>query len=227
MANISEYLTKIRAAVYGEEVRSSIHDAINAINTESSGMNTQASEALKEAQRLSEEAKSSLSEFQLAVDKVEKEEKSISEKVSDLMQKRIHDELLDSTGGNVMDNTGQNILTTAVFSDEGEVADIEERLKLLEDSYNSHLKSQFMNDSANEEVLSDFADMKQNLAAGYWFSDDLLDSSGNQIRDSTGAVIMGQTVLADRHMVDALSSRVAAIENTLYTIIKHAVFDSY
>lgn len=36
MANISDYLAKIRSAVYGEEVRGSIHDAIEAMNTESS-----------------------------------------------------------------------------------------------------------------------------------------------------------------------------------------------
>lgn len=35
MANISTYLANIMNAVYGEEVRGSIHDAINAINTES------------------------------------------------------------------------------------------------------------------------------------------------------------------------------------------------
>ncbi len=36
MANISTYLQKIMAAVYGEEVRGSIHDALAAMNTESS-----------------------------------------------------------------------------------------------------------------------------------------------------------------------------------------------
>ena len=36
MANISTYLQKILAAVYGEEVRSSIHDALAAMNVESS-----------------------------------------------------------------------------------------------------------------------------------------------------------------------------------------------
>ena len=36
MANVSTYLAKILAAVYGEEVRQSIHDAIAAMNVESS-----------------------------------------------------------------------------------------------------------------------------------------------------------------------------------------------
>ena len=34
MASIDTYLAKIREAVYGEEVRGSIHDAIQAINNE-------------------------------------------------------------------------------------------------------------------------------------------------------------------------------------------------
>lgn len=36
MANISTFLERIRNAIYGEEVRSSIHDAISAMNEESS-----------------------------------------------------------------------------------------------------------------------------------------------------------------------------------------------
>ena len=36
MANVSTYLAKILSAVYGEEVRGAIHDAIDAMNTESS-----------------------------------------------------------------------------------------------------------------------------------------------------------------------------------------------
>lgn len=36
MANISSYLQKIMSAIYGEEVRGSIHDALAAMNTESS-----------------------------------------------------------------------------------------------------------------------------------------------------------------------------------------------
>lgn len=35
MANISNYLTQIMSAIYGKDVRSSIHDAISAINDES------------------------------------------------------------------------------------------------------------------------------------------------------------------------------------------------
>ena len=36
MADISSFLKKILSAIYGEEVRGSIHDALSAMNTESS-----------------------------------------------------------------------------------------------------------------------------------------------------------------------------------------------
>ena len=36
MADISSFLKKILSAIYGEEVRGSIHDALAAMNTESS-----------------------------------------------------------------------------------------------------------------------------------------------------------------------------------------------
>ena len=48
MANIQTYLDNIQQAVYGEEVRGSIHDAIAAMNEESSA----AKEAATTAQKL-------------------------------------------------------------------------------------------------------------------------------------------------------------------------------
>lgn len=50
MANIASYLEKIKAAIYGEEVRGSIHDAIQAMNAESSSAMEFASTAKDSAQ---------------------------------------------------------------------------------------------------------------------------------------------------------------------------------
>ncbi|WP_204790979.1 hypothetical protein [Oscillibacter sp. CU971] len=61
MANISTYLQKILAAVYGEEVRSSIHDALAAMNVESSNAMQFASTAKDSAQASAAEAKTSAS----------------------------------------------------------------------------------------------------------------------------------------------------------------------
>ena len=61
MANISPYLAKILSAVYGEEVRGSIHDALAAMNTESSNAMQYASTAKDSAQAAAASAQSSAS----------------------------------------------------------------------------------------------------------------------------------------------------------------------
>lgn len=50
MANITEYLQKILAARYGRDVRQSIHDAIDAVNTSAEGSAATAEEAAQKAE---------------------------------------------------------------------------------------------------------------------------------------------------------------------------------
>jgi len=59
LANISSYLQKIKAAIYGEEVRGSIHDALEAMNVESSSAMQFAATAKDSAQASAAEAKTS------------------------------------------------------------------------------------------------------------------------------------------------------------------------
>ncbi len=59
MADISSYLKKILEAIYGEEVRGSIHDALSAMNVESSKAMEFASTAKDSAQASAEQAKQS------------------------------------------------------------------------------------------------------------------------------------------------------------------------
>lgn len=61
MANISAFLQRILDAIYGEEVRGSIHDAIDAINKESSRAMETASGARDSAQSFANDAKSAAS----------------------------------------------------------------------------------------------------------------------------------------------------------------------
>ena len=56
MANISVYLGKILTAIYGEEVRGSIHDALAAMNTESSQAMEYAAGAVNSAQSYASQA---------------------------------------------------------------------------------------------------------------------------------------------------------------------------
>lgn len=59
MADISSFLQKILSAVYGEEVRGSIHDALSAMNTEASNAMEYAATAKDSAQVSASEAKTS------------------------------------------------------------------------------------------------------------------------------------------------------------------------
>lgn len=59
MANISTYLQKIMEAVYGEEVRGSIHDALAAMNVESSDAMRFAATAKDSAEASAMDAKAS------------------------------------------------------------------------------------------------------------------------------------------------------------------------
>lgn len=61
MASISTYLQKIKSAVYGEEVRGSIYDALEAMNTESSNAIQYASTAKDSAQASATAAQNSAS----------------------------------------------------------------------------------------------------------------------------------------------------------------------
>ena len=58
MADISSYLKKILEAIYGEEVRGSIHDALAAMNQESSSAMEFAATAKDSAAASAEKAKS-------------------------------------------------------------------------------------------------------------------------------------------------------------------------
>lgn len=122
MANINSYLSRIRSAIYGEEVRSSIHDAIEMINNESTVTNEHVENILQKAQD--------------SLDSIFKAENSINEKVSDIMSKEIHDDILDSSGAPLLDSSDENVLGSAVFVDRHMVDVLSSRVSALENVLN-------------------------------------------------------------------------------------------
>lgn len=69
MADISSFLKKILSAIYGEEVRGSIYDALAAMNTESSSAMEFASTAKDSAQANAAAAKKSAEDAEKKGDK--------------------------------------------------------------------------------------------------------------------------------------------------------------
>lgn len=157
MAAIDTYLQQIQAAVYGEEVRGSIHDAIAAINTENQSVlttansyknaaqtantNAQAAKAAAvSAQGAAESARdrSVLAETNAsnAKDRCEAYANSMSE-VEDmrdtmLSSNTVTDVLLDSSGNTLLDNTGNEILSIKIFVDASEVYALSQKLASIE-----------------------------------------------------------------------------------------------
>lgn len=121
MANISSHLSRILSAVYGEEIRGSIHDAIEAINNESSTTNKHVEDVLQRAQG--------------SLDSIFKAENSINEKISDIMSKEIHDDMLDSSGDPILDSSENNVLGSAVFADRYLIDVLSSRVSALENVF--------------------------------------------------------------------------------------------
>lgn len=70
MANISQFIQKIRSAIYGEEVRGSIADALTAMNTETESYVEQAAAQVELAKYYSEVAEQSVADYTEVLEKL-------------------------------------------------------------------------------------------------------------------------------------------------------------
>lgn len=101
MANISTYLQKILDAIYGEEVRGSIHDALAAMNTEASSAMEYAKTAKDSASASAEKAKgeadTATKKAAEALDSAERAETSeVNVQAAELRTKQYSDEAVDA-----------------------------------------------------------------------------------------------------------------------------------
>lgn len=76
MADIEVYLEKIQEAVYGEEVRGSIHDAIQAVNESAEGSALSAELNAEKAETHAKKAEQSSVKAQVAADEAESSEEN-------------------------------------------------------------------------------------------------------------------------------------------------------
>lgn len=161
MAAISTYLARIKSAILGEEVRSSIHDAIKAINDENTTVlqncRSLASEAANSAKKAQEynasandaandaceaednaytykgEAALSAQVAQKAANEIDKKVNVVTTMKSSLINSyRITDDLLDSSGNPILDSSGLNLTGSVILAEMSYVASLEKRIKALE-----------------------------------------------------------------------------------------------
>ncbi len=147
MANVNTYLAQILSATYGEEVRSAIHDSINAMNIESSNAmeyaRTAQDSAAASATAAGESATTALgakADALLAAGNAIAAESSIDAKVADVMTMKsnlilnhaIYQELYDSNSNVLLDSTEGSILGEVIFSDVEDVTRLHKRINDLE-----------------------------------------------------------------------------------------------
>lgn len=161
MAAISTYLARIKSAILGEEVRSSIHDAIKAINDENTTVlqscgkfaaeaevaknnvyhyyelannaANDACEAEDNAYTYKGEAALSAQAAQKAANEIDKKVDIVTTMKSSLINSyRITDDLLDSSGNPILDSSGLNLTGSVILAEMSYVASLEKRVKALE-----------------------------------------------------------------------------------------------
>jgi len=147
MADISTYLARILKAVYGEEVRGSIHDAIEAMNIECIQAKNDASVAKDSARQSANSASRSASEALASKNRseeilvsVQKVNDTVDGKVESVMSLKwnlianhcINDELLDSSETPLLDSNGEALIATTIYADAYDIARLNDRISALE-----------------------------------------------------------------------------------------------
>ena len=128
MADISKFLSKIKNAIYGEAVRGSIHDALVAINEESSSAKEVAIISQNSAQASATAASASASNAKTSETNAKTSETNAKESEKIIKQFALYlsffdalreaveacvypSPLLDSDGNEIFDSDGENIIT--------------------------------------------------------------------------------------------------------------------
>ena len=200
MANIATYLAKILSATYGEEVRGSIHDAIEAMNVESGNAMSYAATAKESAVNSANAAAASASSAAsantsaLSAKEAAESAKSTAESYKNNAQTYM--------------NNAQTYMNNAKAS-ETNTANLER--------------------SVGEQV-EDVVRMRENFVKFHSLEDPLLDSNGNVIQDSSLNEIRGRVIFADAGDIAAVNRYIANLEGLLNSFIDtmktHAIFDS-
>lgn len=218
MANIETYLAKILSATYGEEVRGSIHDAIDAMNIESEN-------AMSYAATAKESAVNSANAAAASASSAEDSASSAASANTSALSAKEDAESAKSTAESYMNNT-QTYMNNAKAS-ETNTANLER--------------------SVGEQV-EDVVRMRDNFVKFHSLEDPLLDSNGNVIQDSSLNEIRGRVIFADAGDITAVNRYIANLEGLLndfkhtietntanleglfndfkHTMETHAIFDS-
>lgn len=225
MANIETYLAKILSATYGEEVRGSIHDAIDAMNIESENAMSYAATAKESAVNSANAAAASASSAEDSASSAASANTSALSAKEDAESAKLTAESYKNNAQTYMNNA-QTYMNNAKAS-ETNTANLER--------------------SVGEQV-EDVVRMRENFVKFHSLEDPLLDSNGNVIQDSSLNEIRGRVIFADAGDITAVNQYIANLEGLLndlkhtmetntanlegllndfkHTMETHAIFDS-
>lgn len=193
MADISRYLNAILAAVYGEEVRGSIHDAIKVINDEVSSSTSKSDNAVLVANQAKAQADSTVALAQNAVETANAADAKSDNAVATANDANVKSNtaVRVSNDANVKSNTALGLAQTAQ-------ANSVEALRLatesMELSTNVNKRVVNVEKIVNEyhgyiAWVREYLEMVDQTTKYVTFDDSIQDSDGNNVLDSSGDVI--------------------------------------
>lgn len=207
MANISIYLAKILSATYGEEVRGSIHDAIEAMNVESGNAMSYAATAKESAVNSANAAAAS------ATAAASSASSAAAANTSALAAKE-DAESAKSTAESYKNNAQTYMNNAQTY---------------MNNAKTSEINTANLERSVGEQV-EDVVRMRENFVKFHSLEDPLMDSNGNVIQDSSSNEIRGRVIFADAGDIAAVNRHIANLEVLLNDIKRtmetQAIFDS-
>lgn len=193
MANISTYLTQIMSAIYGEEVRSSIHDAISAINDESEQAASDASNAKDSAAASATAAASSASSAAASATSATaaKTAALAAQAAAETAQKAAAASELAASSSETNASTSE--------------ANAKKYAQAAQDSLDS---------------VNDVLAIKTSLEEDHAIYQDLMDSDEADLLDSNGDQIQGRVLFADAGDIVTLKNTVSALESLVQFLVR-------
>ena len=193
MADISRYLNAILAAVYGEEVRGSIHDAIKVINDEVSSSTSKSDNAVQVANRAKTQSDSAIIMSQNAANTANTANSKSNNAVATANNANAKSDtaVRVANDANVKSDTALGLAQTAQ-------ANSVEALRLATES--KELSINVRNRVVNVENIvneyhgyiawvREYLEMVDQTTKYITFDDSIQDSDGNDVLDSSGDII--------------------------------------
>jgi len=192
LADVNTYLAQILSATYGEEVRSAIHDSINAMNVESSN-------AMEYAETAQDSAASSATSAQTSAETAQASATSAT---------------ASSVSATNSKNSAENSATAAASSATAAANSAAAALTSKNYALQAAQNAEDAETSVDAKVV-DVMTMKSNLILNHAIYQELYDSNSNVLLDSTEGSILGEVIFSDIEDVTRLHKRIDDLETII------------